>query len=126
MNINLNLFSCFLQMRSLIVCAVLASFLVIVNAHSYHMGACPIVEPLSGFQMSKVKKIKIMSHRLDTTKKNNFNVFIIFLFQFLGSWYVIQKTSTASKCISYNYTRGEEPGEYFIIQDSNHPVLGKQ
>nr|XP_012141349.1 PREDICTED: uncharacterized protein LOC100877208 isoform X3 [Megachile rotundata] len=39
-------------------------------------------------------------------------------------WYVIQKTTTASKCITYNYTRGEEPGEYIITQDSDHPVLG--
>lgn len=83
-------------MKSLIVFALLASLLTITNGHSYHMGACPIVEPLQGFQMSR----------------------------FLGYWYVIQKTSTASKCIGYNYTRGEEPGEYLIIQDSNHPVLG--
>lgn len=49
----------------------------------------------------------------------------MFTFQFLGVWYVIQKTSTASKCISYNYTRGEEPGEYVITQDSDVPVLGE-
>ncbi|CAD1476409.1 unnamed protein product, partial [Heterotrigona itama] len=66
----------------------------LARAHTYHMGACPIVEPMSGFQMNKV-----------------------------SVWYVIQKTSTASKCITYNYTRGEEPGEYVITQDSDHPVL---
>lgn len=60
------------------------------------MGACPIVEPMQGFQMNK----------------------------FLGIWYAIQKTTTASKCIIYNYTRGEEPGEYIVTQDSDHPVLG--
>lgn len=60
------------------------------------MGDCPIVEPMQGFQMSR----------------------------FLGLWYVIRKTSTASKCITYNYTRGEEPGEYIITQDSVHPILG--
>ncbi|XP_066594575.1 apolipoprotein D-like [Prorops nasuta] len=75
---------------------VLAACVVAANAHSYHLGACPIIEPLQGFQMSR----------------------------FLGVWYVIQKTSTASKCITYNYTRGEEPGEYTITQDSDHPVLG--
>ncbi|XP_011301836.1 apolipoprotein D [Fopius arisanus] len=70
--------------------------LALAKGHSYHMGSCPTVEPQSGFQMGR----------------------------FLGTWYVIQKTSTASKCISYNYTRGDEPGEYIITQDSNHPVLG--
>lgn len=53
-------------------------------------------------------------------------VIMILKFQFLGPWYVIQKTSTASKCIGYNYTRGEEPGEFLISQVSNHPVLGKK
>lgn len=75
--------------------AVMGCF-VLAAGHSYHMGACPIVEPMHGFQMNR----------------------------FLGVWYVVQKTSTASKCISYNYTRGDEPGEYVLVQDSNHPVLG--
>ncbi|XP_043289402.1 apolipoprotein D-like [Venturia canescens] len=79
-----------------VFCGILAGCLAFANAHSYHMGACPIVEPMQGFQMSR----------------------------FLGSWYVIQKTSTASKCVSYNYTRGEEPGEFLISQVSNHPILG--
>lgn len=70
--------------------------LAVVRAHTYHMGDCPLVQPLQGFQMSR----------------------------FLGVWYVIQKTETASKCITYNYTRGEEPGEYTISQHSNHPILG--
>nr|XP_003703611.1 PREDICTED: apolipoprotein D-like isoform X1 [Megachile rotundata] len=74
----------------------LAGCFVFAKAHTYHMGGCPIVEPMQGFQMSR----------------------------FLGVWYVIQKTSTASKCITYNYTRGEEPGEYVITQDSDHPMLG--
>ncbi|XP_015183810.1 PREDICTED: apolipoprotein D-like [Polistes dominula] len=83
-------------MRSIILCIALAGCLALAKAHSYHMGNCPTVEPMHGFQMNR----------------------------FLGIWYVIQKTSTASKCISYNYTRGEEPGEYLITQDSDHPVLG--
>ncbi|XP_034934646.1 apolipoprotein D-like [Chelonus insularis] len=83
-------------MKTITAIAFLASILVIANAHTYHLGVCPIVEPMVGFQMSK----------------------------FLGYWYVIQKTSTGSKCVGYNYTRGEEPGEYRITQQSNHPVLG--
>ncbi|XP_011503496.1 PREDICTED: apolipoprotein D-like [Ceratosolen solmsi marchali] len=83
-------------MRSLTLYIVLAGCIALAMTHSYHLGTCPIVEPMSGFQMNK----------------------------FLGEWYVIQKTSTASKCISYNYTRGEEPGEYIITQDSDIPILG--
>ncbi|XP_011637689.1 apolipoprotein D-like [Pogonomyrmex barbatus] len=79
-----------------LACLVLAGCLAFAQAHTYHMGPCPIVEPMQGFQMSK----------------------------FLGLWYVIQKTSTGSKCITYNYTRGEEPGEYVITQDSDHLILG--
>lgn len=42
----------------------------------------------------------------------------------MGIWYAIQKTSTASSCLIYNITRGEEPGEYFIEQTSQHFALG--
>lgn len=66
------------------------------NAHTYHTGGCPAVEPMSGFDMK----------------------------QFLGIWYAVQKTSTASTCVVYNITRGEEPGEYFIEQTSQHFALG--
>ncbi|XP_034192501.2 apolipoprotein D-like [Osmia lignaria lignaria] len=83
-------------MKTLNCLVFLAGCFVFAKAHTYHMGACPVVEPMQGFQMSN----------------------------FLGVWYVIQKTSTASKCIIYNYTRGEEPGEYIITQESDHPVLG--
>ncbi|XP_053985808.1 apolipoprotein D-like [Hylaeus anthracinus] len=83
-------------MKTLSSLLLLVGCVVFAKAHTYHMGACPIVEPMQGFQMNR----------------------------FLGIWYVIQKTSTASKCITYNYTRGEEPGEYVITQDSDHPVLG--
>lgn len=44
--------------------------------------------------------------------------------QFLGVWYAIQKTTTASTCLIYNVTRGEEPGEYFIEQTSQNFALG--
>lgn len=36
----------------------------------------------------------------------------------------MQKTATASTCLIYNITRGEEPGEYFIEQTSQHFALG--
>ncbi|XP_034181169.1 apolipoprotein D-like [Osmia lignaria lignaria] len=83
-------------MKTLNSLLFLAGCFVLAKAHTYHMGACPIVEPMQGFQMNR----------------------------FLGVWYVIQKTATASKCITYNYTRGEEAGEYVVTQDSDHPVLG--
>jgi len=65
-------------------------------SHTYHSGQCPSVEPQSGFEMSK----------------------------FLGVWYAVQKTSTASTCLVYNITRGDEPGEYKIHQTSQHLILG--
>jgi apolipoprotein D and lipocalin family protein len=45
-------------------------------------------------------------------------------FQFLGIWYAVQKTSTASECVIYNITTGEEPGEYLIQQISQNFLLG--
>lgn len=42
----------------------------------------------------------------------------------MGIWYAVQKTSTASTCLIYNVTLGEEPGEYFIEQTSQHFALG--
>lgn len=65
-------------------------------AHTYHSGVCPTVEPMSGFDVK----------------------------QFLGVWYAVQKTATASSCIIYNITRGEEPGEYKVEQTSQHFALG--
>ncbi|XP_026333144.1 apolipoprotein D-like [Hyposmocoma kahamanoa] len=65
-------------------------------SHTYHLGACPIVEPMPGFEMN----------------------------QMLGVWYVIQKTSTASHCITYNFTKTDEPGKYQIEQISQHFILG--
>ncbi|XP_038214654.1 apolipoprotein D-like [Zerene cesonia] len=65
-------------------------------SHTYHLGACPVVEPMPGFDMN----------------------------QMLGVWYVIQKTSTASHCITYNFTRTDEPGTYQLQQDSQHFILG--
>lgn len=65
-------------------------------AHTYHLGNCPVVEPQPEFDMSKL----------------------------LGTWYVIQKTSTGSRCLIYNFTASSEPDEYFVEQISEHPILG--
>jgi len=66
------------------------------QSHTYHTGECPAVEPMASFDIK----------------------------QFLGIWYAVQKTATASTCIVYNITRGEEPGEYVIEQTSQHFALG--
>lgn len=66
-----------------------------VTMHSYHLGACPAIEPQADFNMNKM----------------------------LGIWYVIEKTSTASSCIIYNITKTDEPGEYKIEEVSQHFFL---
>lgn len=66
------------------------------QGHTYHTGQCPQVQAMPEFDMKR----------------------------FLGIWYAIQKTSTASTCLIYNITRGEEPGEYLIEQTSQHFALG--
>lgn len=44
-------------MQSLAWFLVLAGCLAFTQAHTYHMGACPIVEPMQGFQMNRVSGI---------------------------------------------------------------------
>jgi apolipoprotein D and lipocalin family protein len=66
------------------------------DAHIYKSGECPSVEPMTDFNMK----------------------------QFLGVWYAIQKTSTASSCVIYNITETNEPDEYLIEQVSQHFALG--
>ncbi|KOC65251.1 Apolipoprotein D [Habropoda laboriosa] len=83
-------------MKILFTIIFLTGCFVLARSHTYHLGDCPLVEPAKAFEMSR----------------------------FLGLWYVIQKTSTASKCITYNYTRDEEPGVYILTQVSDHPILG--
>ncbi|CAG5024496.1 unnamed protein product [Parnassius apollo] len=78
------------------VLGLLLTFTGSAIAHTYHLGACPVVEPMPGFEMNKL----------------------------LGVWYVIQKTSTASHCITYNFTKTDEPGTYEIDQVSQHFLLG--
>ncbi|XP_058838705.1 apolipoprotein D-like [Topomyia yanbarensis] len=75
--------------------AVLCGLVAYSHGHTYKTGECPTVEPMSGFNMQ----------------------------QFLGVWYVIQKTGTASTCVIYNITKGEEPGEYDIEQVSQKAPL---
>lgn len=43
--------------------------------------------------------------------------------QFLGVWYAIQKTSTASECVIYNISQ-VEPGQYLIQQLSQDYLIG--
>ena len=82
--------------KVLCLIAMLVVTLGVVQSHTYHSGSCPSVEPMPGFNMK----------------------------QFLGIWYAIQKTSTASTCVIYNITVGDEPGEYRIEQTSQHFALG--
>lgn len=51
------------------------------------------------------------------------NILSLFLKQFLGVWYAIQKTSTASECIIYNISQ-VEPGQYLLQQLSQDYLIG--
>ncbi|RZF42632.1 hypothetical protein LSTR_LSTR001427 [Laodelphax striatellus] len=84
--------SCCLLMAAIFFCYLHASS----DAHSYHLGSCPVVEPMNNFKMDKL----------------------------LGKWYVIQKTSTGSRCLTYNFTETSEPYQYKVEQVSEHPILG--
>lgn len=77
------------------ICAIVCGLVTLAAGHTYKTGECPPVEPMSDFDMKK----------------------------FLGVWYVIQKTGTASTCVIYNITKGEDPGEYAIEQLSQRAPL---
>lgn len=77
------------------ICAIVCGLVTLAAGHTYKTGECPPVEPMSDFEMKK----------------------------FLGVWYVIQKTGTASTCVIYNITKGEDPGEYAIEQLSQRAPL---
>jgi apolipoprotein D and lipocalin family protein len=49
--------------------------------------------------------------------------FLLLYLQFLGIWYAIQKTATASECIIYNISQ-VEPGQYLLQQLSQDYLLG--
>lgn len=44
-------------MYSLTVVGVLLAVCGGAFSHSYHLGACPVVEPMSGFEMNKVSTL---------------------------------------------------------------------
>lgn len=46
-----------------------------------------------------------------------------FILQFLGKWYAIQKTSTSSRCLEYNFEKKDEPHTYKIDQISEHSII---
>ncbi|XP_060533324.1 apolipoprotein D-like [Cylas formicarius] len=81
-------------MKMLLVLSLLLA-IKSVEMHSYHLGACPNIEPQQDFNMRAI----------------------------LGIWYVIEKTSTASSCIVYNITATDEPGEYKVEEISQHFLL---
>lgn len=66
-----------------------------INCHSYFLGACPKVEPVADFNMTR----------------------------FLGRWYVIQKFSTASSCWTYDFLKNSTDGSLKIVQSRDHVVL---
>lgn len=41
-------------MKEITVALLAISFLALTNAHTYHMGECPVVQPVTDFQMSRV------------------------------------------------------------------------
>jgi len=84
------------MLREIVLFCTLWGVYKYANGHSYHLGGCPDIEPMAGFEMNGM----------------------------LGIWYVIQKTGTASTCITYNFTKTDEPGEYLLEQSSQHFALG--
>lgn len=85
----------FQAMLAVAVALVCTGLVKETYGHTYKTGECPSVEPMAGFSMQ----------------------------QFLGIWYVIQKTGTASSCVIYNITKSEEPNEYDIEQVSQRAPL---
>lgn len=57
---------------------------------------CPTVEPMPGFNMDK----------------------------FVGKWYAVQKTSTGSRCMMYNFQKTEYRTLFKVQQVSENPVIG--
>lgn len=69
----------------------------VVFGHTYHMGkSCATVEPMSNFNMEK----------------------------FLGKWYAIQKTSSSSRCIMYNFGQTDLRKQFTVQQISENGVIG--
>jgi len=81
------------EMRKVAVGLLLFTWLTCAQCHTYYLGSCPTVEPMTGFDMDK----------------------------FLGRWYVIQKFSTASSCWTYDFVK--ENGTLKIVQGRDHVLL---
>lgn len=47
---------------------------------------------------------------------------IIFV-QLLGKWYAIQKTSTSSRCLEYNFEKTGEPNSFKLDQMSENSII---
>lgn len=46
-------------------------------------------------------------------------------FQFLGKWYVIQKTKSSNKNQILHYSRGDSDDEYRVVEDAVRPIIGR-
>jgi len=62
--------------------------------HTMGLGSCPVMDPMPNFDINK----------------------------FMGQWYVIEKFSTASSCMTYNFSRGDD-GKLRIAQSRQHFLL---
>lgn len=78
-----------------LVLMVSCSSLYSVKCHSYHFGQCPTLEPMADFSMDKL----------------------------LGKWYAVQKTSTSSRCLEYNFVKTDEPNLYKLDQTSENSII---
>ncbi|XP_050442835.1 apolipoprotein D-like [Adelges cooleyi] len=81
--------------RLCLLSVLLACSLNRISGHSYHLGQCPTMEPMPDFVMEK----------------------------FLGPWYAVQKTSTSSRCMVYNFTNTQEPNTYKLEQISENSII---
>ncbi|XP_050525566.1 apolipoprotein D-like [Daktulosphaira vitifoliae] len=74
---------------------LLVCYFVYISCHTYHLGQCPSMEPMADFSMQK----------------------------FLGPWYAVQKSSTSSRCMVYNFTNTQEPNIYKLEQISENSII---
>lgn len=44
-------------MGLLINLGIIAGIIAVANAHSYHMGSCPVVQPMQNFRISEVSQL---------------------------------------------------------------------
>lgn len=72
------------------------SVVPLIHGHTIHMGgSCATVEPMKDFDMKR----------------------------FLGKWYAIQKTSTSSRCMVYNFEVTDYRNQYTVQQISDNSVI---